>query len=57
MLILTRKQGERITVQLCGREVVLEVTKISGNKVRLGFDADRDINIIRNEAMKPIVAK
>ena len=52
MLALTRKEGEKI---ICtwqdGREVEIVVAAIDGNQVRLGIDADDDINIVREQLL------
>jgi len=49
MLTLTRKAGEKIHV---GEDVVLQVVRIEGNKVILGFAADRKIKIMRSEVLE-----
>ena len=46
MLVLSRKPGERI---LIGESVVLTVAAMKGGKVRLAFEAPREILIIRQE--------
>ena len=46
MLVLSRKPGERI---LIGDEVVITVVRIGPNTVRLGIEAPRDLNIVREE--------
>lgn len=46
MLVLSRKVGEKILV---GKDVWLTVVQIDGNKVRIGFEAPKDVPIIRNE--------
>lgn len=46
MLILSRKPGERI---LIGDKVQITVVRIGPNTVRLGIDAPRDMNIVREE--------
>lgn len=47
MLVLCRKAGERILV---GDQVTITVVRIGANTVRLGFEAPRDTNIVREEA-------
>ena len=49
MLVLSRKVGERIHV---GDDIVLEVRRISGNRVTLALDAPRDVRILRGELEK-----
>jgi carbon storage regulator len=46
MLVLSRKPGERI---LIGDQVVITIVRIGPNTVRLGIDAPRDMNIVREE--------
>ena len=46
MLVLSRKPGERI---LIGDEVTVTIVRIGPNNVRLGIDAPRDMNIVREE--------
>jgi carbon storage regulator len=46
MLVLTRRQGERIHV---GDAIVVHVLEICGNKVRLGFEAPSNVRILRAE--------
>jgi carbon storage regulator len=50
MLVLTRKKDEKILIQVPGRDaIVVSVLRVGPNSVRLGLEADRDINIIREE--------
>lgn len=46
MLVLSRKVGEKIHV---GDDIVLEVRRISGNRVTLAFNAPRSVRILRGE--------
>lgn len=46
MLVLSRKKNERIVID---DRIVLVVVEIRGDKVRLGFDAPRDVTIDRQE--------
>lgn len=46
MLVLSRKTGERIQI---GDDVVVTVVRIGPNNVRLGIEAPRDKNIVRDE--------
>ncbi len=45
MLVLTRKTGEKVRI---GKAVVT-VAKIKGNTVRLAFEADESVPIVRGE--------
>ena len=46
MLVLSRKQGERILV---GEQIAVTVVRIGPNSVRLGIEAPHDLNIVREE--------
>lgn len=46
MLVLTRRKGET----LVAGEVVVTVLEITGNRVRLGFEAPAGCVILREEA-------
>ena len=46
MLVLSRKVGERVMV---GDKVVITVVRIGPNAVRLGIEAPKDMNIVREE--------
>jgi carbon storage regulator len=48
MLVLSRKLGERIVI---GDDVVVEVVRITGNKVTLGFVAPTETKIWRGEIL------
>lgn len=54
ILVLSRKVGERIVIQTPKGNVVIELTDIGRNKVKLGFKADTKIPIWRQE-LHPIV--
>lgn len=46
MLILTRRVGESI---LIGKDTKMTVLSQSGNQVRIGIDAPKDVTILREE--------
>jgi carbon storage regulator len=46
MLVLTRKPGQSIMI---GEGVEIQVLSVSGEKVRLGVTAPKDVAIFRNE--------
>ncbi len=50
MLVLSRKPGERI---LIGDDIAVTVVRIGPNTVRLGIDAPRAMNIVRDELCDP----
>ena len=46
MLVLSRKPGERI---LIGADISITIVRIGPNTIRLGIEAPRDMNIVREE--------
>ena len=46
MLVLSRKLGERIMI---GENVTVTIVRIGPNNVRLGIEAPREMNIVREE--------
>jgi len=46
MLVLTRKTNQSIKI---GDEIEITVLSVSGDKVRIGIDAPRDISVFRQE--------
>ena len=46
MLVLTRKQGEKLVI---GNEITVGVVRVTGNKVVLAFDAPGEVRIVRAE--------
>jgi carbon storage regulator len=46
MLVLSRKQGERIVV---GGNIEIIITEVSGNRVRIGVSAPAEVPIRRGE--------
>ena len=49
MLVLSRKIGERIQI---GDDVTLIVSKIDAGRVKLAFDAPREVSIVRDDVKK-----
>ena len=52
MLVLTRRPGEDIVI---GDDIVVTVTEIRGDNVRIAIEAPRAIKIYRGEIYKAIV--
>jgi carbon storage regulator CsrA len=48
MLVLTRKVGERIMI---GNGIVVTVTSVHRNQVRIGIEAPRSMPVLRAELM------
>ncbi len=46
MLVLTRKTNQSIMI---GDEIEITILSVSGDKVRIGIDAPRDISVFRRE--------
>ncbi len=46
MLVLTRKTNQSIMI---GDDIEITVLSVSGDKVRIGIDAPRDISVFRQE--------
>lgn len=53
MLVLSRKEGEQL---LIGDNIVLTVSRISGNRVAIGIDAPREVRIVRGELERHLVS-
>ncbi len=49
MLVLSRKVGERIHI---GEDICITVVDIDRNKVRLGIDAPKEVEIVRSELLR-----
>jgi carbon storage regulator len=49
MLVLSRKQRQRIVI---GDNIIIEVVRISGDQVRIGIDAPKDVLVRREEVPK-----
>jgi carbon storage regulator len=54
MLVLSRKVGESVVID---GEIVVRVVEITGDKCRLGFEADPSIPIHRQEVQEAIEAE
>ncbi len=46
MLVLTRKQGEKIRI---GNDIVITIAGTNDNQVKIGIDAPPDVKILREE--------
>lgn len=50
MLVLSRKTNEKLRITLeDGRQIVVVVVEVRGDKVRIGVEADRTIRVDREE--------
>ena len=54
MLVLSRKKDEKIIIRVPNqKDIILTVVRIENNRVRLGFEADLNVVILRSELDKP----
>ena len=53
MLVLSRKEGEKLVI---GDNIVLTVSRISGNRVAIGIEAPREVRIVLGELERHQVA-
>jgi carbon storage regulator len=51
MLILSRRAGESMTI---GNDIKVRVVSVSGNQVRLGIEAPREVKVLREEIFRAI---
>jgi carbon storage regulator len=51
MLVLSRKKDEQICI---GEDIVVTITEIRGDKVRIGIDAPKNITVHRREVQEAI---
>ena len=51
MLVLSRKQGERIVI---GGNITVTVIEVKGDRVKLGFSAPAEVPIHREEVQRRI---
>jgi carbon storage regulator len=54
MLVLTRRIGEGIMI---GDDIEVKVLDVSGEKVRIGIDAPREVGVYRTEVFERIEAE
>ena len=51
MLVISRKPGEKLKI---GESVYLTVLSVNGDKVTIGIDAPKNVNILRGELIETI---
>tara|TARA_B100000809_G_C15022944_1_gene489128 strand:- start:407 stop:589 length:183 start_codon:yes stop_codon:yes gene_type:complete len=49
MLVLSRKQTERIKLTKLGESIVITIIHVGGDKVRIGIEAPTDVLVLREE--------
>ncbi|QDV56483.1 MULTISPECIES: carbon storage regulator [Rosistilla] len=47
MLVLARNPGQ--SIYICGKVIRVTVVRVLGNRIYLGFDAPREVDIVRSE--------
>lgn len=52
MLVLSRKPGEKLII---GEDVVITVLSVEGDKVKLGIEAPKNVQVYRKELFDAIV--
>lgn len=53
MLVLNRKKGETI---LIGENIEITIVDIVGDKIKIGINAPKEVNIVRKEIIEEIAA-
>jgi len=51
MLVLSRKAGEGIKI---GGKITVTVLEVSGERVRLGIDAPKELTVLRQELVEAV---
>lgn len=46
MLVIERKKSQRVHI---GEDIILTITQIKGNRVKLGIEAPQDVVVLRGE--------
>ena len=46
MLVLSRKEAQTIQI---GKDIEIRVVRLSGNRVKIGVNAPRDVKVLRGE--------
>ncbi len=54
MLILSRRVGESVTI---GNDIVVKIVSLSGNQIRLGITAPREVRVLREEIFETMQAE
>lgn len=51
MLVVKRERGRKVVIRHRGEELILVVVRTQRGSVRLGFEASKSFDIIRDEAL------
>ncbi len=57
MLVLSRKCGESVVVGSGPNAVTVTIVQAANGRVRIGFEASKDVTIMRSELLTPSVAR
>lgn len=57
MLILSRKIGESIVIQVGDKKIKFTIVEMNNGNIKIGFEAPKDIKIYRNEVYEEIVTQ
>jgi len=57
LLILSRKIGESIVIQVGDKKIKFTVVEMNNGNIKIGFEAPKDIKIYRNEVYEEIVTQ
>ncbi len=49
MLVLKRKEGQSLII---GGKIIVKVVEVEGKSVKIGIEAPKDINIVREELIE-----
>lgn len=53
MLVISRSKDQRVIVRVGGQELAVMIVSARHGRVRLGFEAESDIKILREELVEP----
>lgn len=51
MLVLSRKRGEVVRVEIGGETLAIRIVSLGENRVRLGFDGAKSVKVVRQELL------
>jgi carbon storage regulator CsrA len=57
MLVFSRKKEQNVIITVAGKKITIKVIDIGLNSIKLGFEADRDVIIHREEVQEQVDAE
>jgi carbon storage regulator (csrA) len=51
MLVISRKTSESFTI---GDDIVIKILEVSGDKIKIGIEAPKDVKVMRSEILETI---